>query len=36
MAHSFLLVLLAVLLFGGILTGVPVSFILLGAPTAVA
>ncbi|MCV0397292.1 MAG: TRAP transporter large permease subunit [Rhizobiaceae bacterium] len=36
MAHELLLILLGVLLFGGILSGVPVSFVLLGAPFLVA
>lgn len=36
MAHELLLILLGVLLFGGILSGVPVSFVLLGAPFLIA
>ena len=36
MSHEILLILLGVLLFGGILSGAPVSFVLLGAPFLVA
>lgn len=36
MAHELLLILLGVLLFGGILSGVPVSFVLLGVPFLIA
>ncbi|MCP5075589.1 MAG: TRAP transporter large permease subunit, partial [Rhodobacteraceae bacterium] len=36
MTHEILLVLLGVFLFGGILSGAPVSFVLIGAPTLIA
>ncbi|MEW2915117.1 TRAP transporter large permease subunit [Leisingera sp. JC11] len=36
MSHEFLLILLGIFLFGGILSGAPVSFVLIGAPTLIA
>lgn len=36
MSHTALLIILSIMLFGGILTGVPVAFVLLGVPTLIA